>query len=226
MPRGEGQHRWCPVKFTGKGGECDPQVWRSAYRCPISSLPRPPRLGSGSPAELWQQQSCAAPPSAASTLYLCNLSPPKCLRRQSPAQAARWGTLGGWWGLISQGGGGRAAKNRQNGKWLRGLKGWQRRDPSNGEGDSTGDPVAPSRDWERCLSLWGEGWGPLPMDLQGLPSSDAPAGQAPLLSAGHRRAKLCGCRGAAVPESVWFLGTQPWVTPALSLGTLRSASTR
>lgn len=77
---------------------------------------------------------------------------------------------------TARGGGGRPVKTRQNGKWIQEFEGGQRWGPSEGEEDSGGDPAAPRRGWEKCLSLQGEGWGPLPGDPRVVPSSNGPAG--------------------------------------------------
>lgn len=157
--------------------------WRGAGGCPVPSPPRAARLGSGSPAERWWQQRPAPPQPLPPSLYPRNLLLPKRLQRQSPAQAAWRGVPGGWWGSINrkQHGEGvgdqRKPGEMENGS--RSLKEGQRWGPSEGEEDSGGDPAAPRRGWEKCLSLQGEGWGPLPGDPWVVPSSDGPAGQTP-----------------------------------------------
>lgn len=98
------------------------------------------------------------------------------------------------------------------------LKGVERRGPSEGDGDSSRDPAAPRRSWERCLSLRDEGWGALPRDL----GSDASAGQTLVHPAGPRRAKPCGCGGgcrACEAAAPWDAapgnpGSSPRHTPA------------
>lgn len=113
------------------------------------SLPchEPPDLA---PAPRLSRSSSSAvqPPSAAAPLFVPSQSvATKMPEEAKPGTGSLVGSVGRLVGFdkpqTAQGGGGRPAKTRRNGKWIREFKGGQRWGPSEGEVDRSGDPAAP-----------------------------------------------------------------------------------
>jgi len=179
--------------------------WRGGWRLPhpFPTISHPTRLPLPSSAGAHPAAPLFAPSQSVATKTPVKAKPSTGGLAGSSGRLVGFGKLQTAWG-----GRGRPVKTRRNAKRIGELKGGQRRGPSEAEGESSGDPAATRRGWERCLPLRGEGSRDPCAGMPGQPPAAMPQGTP------THPASLHGAEEAEVPARLSAWGRSPG-TPAL-----------